>query len=251
VILTSSAAAPATAWPSPASSTTTACTRWCAGACYSSCANYLFFAGATKTVEPGGMIGFHGWPRIATAADRERVAAAIQRRRPQATEAEIDVAFEQFQAKSAADMALQADFYQRIGSPRLPRLMRILDADPVDYPTGAALSRRQAGDRADPGDAGALLRGQRHHSLLSSRAGQRIDWASDRAPTSGADLQLVWDPRSRARLYGVRQDRVGSPAQPGAAGPAARAADPAARAGAQRSGALGADSCHARPFSSG
>ena len=54
------------------------------GACYSSCANYLFFAGETKTVEPGGMIGFHGWPRTATEADRQRVSEAIRRRRPEA-----------------------------------------------------------------------------------------------------------------------------------------------------------------------
>jgi hypothetical protein len=162
------------------------------GACYSSCANYLFFAGVTKTVEPGGMIGFHGWPRIATAADRERVATAIQRRRPQATAAEIDVAFQQFQAKSAADMALQAEFYARIGSPRLPRLMRILDADPVDYPTGRPY---RGGRLAIVPTQETLERCFGVKGIAAySRPEQvrRIDWASDRAPTSGADLHLVW-----------------------------------------------------------
>lgn len=162
------------------------------GACYSSCANYLFFAGATKTIEPGGMIGFHGWPRAAVEADRERVAAAIERRRPGSTPEEIDVAFQQFAAKSAADMARQAEFYALIGTPRLPALMRVLDADPVDYPTGrpyrggrlAIVPTRETLERCFG------VRGIAAYSRPDRV--QRIDWASDRAPTSGADLQLIW-----------------------------------------------------------
>jgi hypothetical protein len=162
------------------------------GACYSSCANYLFFAGVTKTVERGGMIGFHGWPRAATEADRERVAAAIERRRPGASPAEIDVAFQQFEARSAADMARQAEFYALIGSPRLPGLMRVLDADPIDYPTGrpyrggrlAIVPTREVLERCFG------VRGITAYSRPDRV--RRIDWASDRAPASGADLQLVW-----------------------------------------------------------
>jgi len=162
------------------------------GACYSSCANYLFFAGATKTVEPGGMIGFHGWPRAAVEGDRERVAAAIERRRPGATPDEIDVAFRQFAAKSTADMVRQTEFYALIGSPRLPGLMRVLDADPIDYPTG----RPYHGGRLAIVPTQATLErcfGVKGLKAYSRPARvQRIDWASSRAPTSGADLQLVW-----------------------------------------------------------
>ena len=176
------------------------------GACYSSCANYLFFAGVTKTVEPGSMIGFHGWPRAATPADRERVAAAIQRRRPEATEAEIDVAFQQFQAKSAADMERQTAFYADIGAPRLPGLMRVLNAEPVDYPTGrpyrggrlAIVPTRETLERCFG------VRGIAAYSRPERV--QRIDWASNRAPTSGADLQLVWtrDPQPDCAVFAAR-----------------------------------------------
>ena len=34
------------------------------GFCVSSCANYLFTAGATKIVLPGGIVGFHGGPSL-------------------------------------------------------------------------------------------------------------------------------------------------------------------------------------------
>lgn len=183
------------------------------GACYSSCANYLFFAGVTKTVEPGGMIGFHGWPRAATEADRERVAAAIERRRPGATPEELEVAFRQFEAKSAADMARQAAFYAAIGSPRLPRLMRVLDADPVDYPTGRPY---RGGRLAIVPTQGTLERcfGVRGIAAYSRpERVQRIDWASDRAPTSGADLQLVWTREAEPDCAVF--DRAGPETRPG------------------------------------
>jgi len=182
------------------------------GACYSACANYLFFAGETKTVEPGGMIGFHGWPRAATEADRRQVADAIRRRRPDATDIEIDVAFQQFKVQSEADMARQTAFYQQIGAPRLPRLMRVLDAGPVDYPSGRAY---RGGRLAIVPTLETL---ERCFGVTGIVAYYRpatlepIDWASPRAPRSSDDLKLVWtpDPSPDCTLF----DRPGPETRP-------------------------------------
>lgn len=183
------------------------------GACYSSCANYLFFAGVTKTVEPGGLLGFHGWPREATEEDRQRVAEAIRRRRPEVSDAELEVAFSQFEAKSAADMARQAAFYAAIGAPNLPRLMRVLDAQPIDYPTG----RPYRGGRLAIIPTRRVL--ERCFGVTGIVAYARpakvevIDWASQLAPTSSQDLQLVWtrEPEPDCRIF----ERAGPEARPG------------------------------------
>jgi hypothetical protein len=182
------------------------------GACYSSCANYLFFAGASKTVEPGGLLGFHGWPRTATEEDRQRVAEAILRRRPEVTDTEIDIAFQQFQAKSAADMARQQAFYAAIGAPRLPRLMRILESEPVDYPSGRPY---RGGRLAIVPTRETLERcfGVRGIAAYSRPARvEVIDWASPLAPQSSQDLQLVWtrEPAPDCAVF----DRAGSETRP-------------------------------------
>jgi hypothetical protein len=182
------------------------------GACYSSCANYLFFAGVTKTVEPGGLLGFHGWPRAATAADRERIAAAIRRRSPAATEAEVEASFELFRAQSAEDMERQARLYARVGTPRLPHLMRVLVADPVDYPTG----RPYRGGRLAIVPTRAVL--ERCFGVKGLVGYDRptevrpIDWASPLAPRSAAELQLVWtrDPDPDCAVF----DRAGVDTRP-------------------------------------
>jgi hypothetical protein len=183
------------------------------GACYSSCANYLFFAGVTKTVEPGGLLGFHGWPRAASETDRARVSEAILRRRPEASDAELEVAFRQFEAKSAADMERQTAFYAAIGTPNLPRLMRVLDAEPIDYPTG----RPYRGGRLAIVPTKATL--ERCFGVKGITAYYRpsqveaIDWASRYAPTSSEDLQLVWTraPEPDCRIFA----RAGSDTRPG------------------------------------
>ena len=149
------------------------------------------------------MIGFHGWPRAATEGDRARVAAAIERRRPGATPTEIDVAFRQFEAKSAADMARQREFYALIGAPRLPALMRVLDADPVDYPTGRPY---RGGRLAIVPTRETLERCFGVRGIVAYSRPERVtpmDWASDRAPASGADLQLVWtrDPEPDCAVF--------------------------------------------------